>query len=142
LVIAILLGIDERKGSGGTLAEQDSLAGFLGQRTGKGISVGETPETLLKQMNELIDVQGFAAFSKYLHGKINERLTSSSLSAREDRFGLRLSPELPNSTQLIVELQLQDLENDFLNIFFFHEEALPGDSGCISVLSQYYITYY
>jgi hypothetical protein len=104
-VIASLLGIDERKGGGGALAEQDSLAGFLGQRTGKGISVGETPETLLKEMNELVDVQGFAAFSKYLHGKVNERLTSSSLSAWQDRFGLRLSPELPNSTQLTVELE-------------------------------------
>jgi len=115
------------------------LAGLFGQGTGKGISVGEPPETLLQQIDQLIDVEGLSAFSKYLHGKIDERLTSSPLSAAEDRLGLRLSPELANGAQLTVELQLQDLKNDFLNIFFFHEGGLPEDSRCISVLIQYYI---
>ena len=102
--MAILLGIDEGEGGRGALPKQDSLACFFCQRTGKGISVGETPKTLLKGLNEVVYVQGFPAFSKYLHGKVNERLTSFSLSAWEDGFGLRLSPELSDGTQLTIEL--------------------------------------
>jgi hypothetical protein len=95
-VIAVLLAFDKGKGGGGTLAKQDALTGLFGQGTGKGVSVGKPPETPLQQINQLINVEGFTAFSKYLNGKIDERLTPSSLSARQDRLGLRLCPELAN----------------------------------------------
>jgi hypothetical protein len=55
-------------------------------------------------LNEFIDVKGLTFFSQYLNGKVNERLTSSPLAAYQERLGLGLSLELPDSTQLIVEL--------------------------------------
>jgi hypothetical protein len=118
--MGILLGVDEGKGGGGALPEQDSLACFLGQRTGKGVSVAEPPEAFLELLNEFIDMKGPAFFSQYLNGEVNERLTSSPLAAYEDGVGLGLSLELPNSAQLIVELELKDLKQNFFDILFSH----------------------
>jgi hypothetical protein len=96
--------INESKGGRGALTEQDPLSCFLRQRTGKGVTVAESAETLLEKLNEFIDVKGLTFFSQYLNGQIDERLTSSPLVSYEDRLGLGLSLELPDSTQLIVEL--------------------------------------
>jgi len=96
--MAALLGIDASEGGGGALTEQDPLACLLGKGAGKGISVCHAPETLLKPLHELVDVHGFASFSKYLNREINERLTSSSRSAWEGWFVLGLSLKTPYST--------------------------------------------
>jgi hypothetical protein len=123
--MAILLGIDEGKGGRGALMEEDTPACLLGQGTGKGIPVGETPETLLEQLNKLIDVEGLAYFSQYLNRQINKGLTPFSLFAWEDGFDLGPSLELADSTQLAIKLKLKDLQKDFLNIVFVHGMVLP-----------------
>jgi hypothetical protein len=95
--MGILLGVDEGKGGGAALPEQDPLARFLGQRTGKGVSVAESPEALLELLNEFIDVKGFPYFSQYLNGKVNERLTFSAPAVYEEGFGIGLTLELSDS---------------------------------------------
>jgi len=46
--MVILLGIDESKGGWSALADQDPVAGFFRQSTGKGVPVGKTSEALLE----------------------------------------------------------------------------------------------
>jgi hypothetical protein len=140
--MTILLGIDESKGCGGTLPEQDTHACLLGQGTGKGVAVGEAPEALLEQLEQLIDVEGFPFFSQYLDREVNKRLTSFPLSACQDRFDFRLSLELPNRPQLVIKLKLKDLQKDFLDILFVHERILPTGQEMRTTLARYYCTYY
>jgi hypothetical protein len=87
-------------------------------------------------------MQGLPFFSQYLNGQVNQRLTPCSPPVHGGGLGVRLSPQLADSTQLIVKLKFKDLKKDFLDILFFHGRHLPGDNEYQSVLIQYYITLY
>jgi hypothetical protein len=126
--MVILLEIDESKGGGSALPDQDPLACFFRQRTGKGVPVGKTSEALLEQLSEFVDMEGLVCFSQYLNGEVNEGLTSFSPPMHGRRFSIRASPELADSTQLIVELKFKDLQQDFLEILFVHGRHLPKDN--------------
>jgi len=71
-------------------------------------------------LSEFVDMEGFAFFSQYLNAHVNQGLTPSSTPSHGSRFGIRLSPKLAYSTQLIVKLKFKDLKKDFLDILFFH----------------------
>lgn len=73
------------------------LAG-IAKRTGQGIPVGETSETLLEQLHKILAVEGFAFFGQNLDGQTYQRLTSSATPGCQHRFGLWFSPQLPDST--------------------------------------------
>jgi len=121
-----LLGIDESEGGGSALAEQNTPASLLCQRTGQGVPIGETSEALLEKLDEIVDVKRLPFFSQYLDGKIDERLTSSSPRVSKDEIGFRFTLKSTDSTQLIIKLKLEDLKHDFFDFFFLHGRVPLG----------------
>ena len=70
-------------------------------------------------------MQGFAFFSQYLNGQVNQRLTPCSPPVYGGRLCIRMSPQLADSTQLIVKLKFKHLKKDFLEVLFFHGSHPP-----------------
>jgi len=86
-------------------------------------------------LSEFVDMEGLVFFSQYLNSEVNKRLTPSSTPVYGSRLGIRLSPKLADSTQLVIKLKFKDLKKDFLDILFFHGAHLLKE---IMNINQYY----
>src|SRR5208337_128026 len=69
-------------------------------------------------------MEGLVFFSQYLNSEVNKRLTPCSPPANGGGLGIRLSPQLSDSAQLVIKLKFKDLKKDFLEFLFFHGSHL------------------